>query len=148
MLAIIAVACFYAFLHRKEIIAFIHQLLGYGRAKEATEASVLANEVQPVVRDAFRTLADPFTVRGLSREQIVTQLFQALEAWGYDKRIERGEEETPDEYVKRIGKRFPEQVDHFKLIGFLYSRIAYARGKVNDHELKPLEAIWKWLEIN
>lgn len=148
MLAIIAVACFYAFLHRREIMAFIQQLLGYGRARESAEAPANTNAAQPVVRDAFQSLVDPFTLRGLSREQIVTQLFQALEAWGYDKRIERGEEETPDEYVKRIGRRFPEQSEAFKLLGFLYSRIAYARGKVNDSELRPLQPLWKWLIAN
>jgi hypothetical protein len=148
MLAIIAVACFYAFLHRKEIMAFIQQLLGYGRVRESAEAPAIANAVQPVVRDAFQSLVDPFALRGLSREQIVTQLFQALEAWGYDKRIERGEEETPDEYVKRIGKRFPEQSETFKRLGFLYSRIAYARGKVNEVELRPLQSMWKWLVTN
>ncbi|MCU0711171.1 MAG: DUF4129 domain-containing protein [Pirellula sp.] len=148
MLAIIAVACFYVFLHRKEIMAFIQHLLGYGRAKAAPEGSAMAPTAQVVVRDEFRTLVDPFLLRGLTREQIVTQLFHALEAWGHDKRIERGEEETPDEYVRRMGKRFPDQLDNLRLLGFLYSRIAYARGRVNEQELKPLRALWEWLVIN
>lgn len=148
MLAIIAVACFYAFLHRKAIMAFISNLLGYGKTVEVAPVSSLSTAAQPVVRDEFRTLADPFSVRGLSREQIVTKLFQALEAWGFDKRIERGDEETPDEYVKRIGKRFPEQLDNLRLLGFLYSRIAYARGKVNDNEIKPLRSLWDWLVVH
>ncbi len=82
MLAIIAVACFYAFLHRREIMAFYSTIARYGRARESAEAPANTNAAQPVVRDVFQSLVDPFTLRGLSREQIVTQLFQALEAWG------------------------------------------------------------------
>ncbi len=68
---------------------------------------------------------------------------------GFDKRIERGDEETPDEYVKRIGKRFPEQLDNLRLLGFLYSRIAYARvANVNDNEIKPLRSLWDWLVVH
>ena len=145
MLAIVAVACFYAYLHRKEIIAFINRWLGYGRREESRTIQPTDTLTASTIPPLFSTLDNPFAVRGLSREQMVTKLFQALETWGFEKRIKREDEETPDEYVKRIGKRFPEQHDNLKRLGFLYSRIAYARGRVSEAEVKGLQPLWSWL---
>ncbi|XZE20965.1 DUF4129 domain-containing protein [Pirellulaceae bacterium SH449] len=148
VLAILAVACFYGWLHRKEIMEFIRRLLGLNRQREASTTAISTKSEVVENRDTFSTLANPFSSRGLSREQIVTQMFQAIQAWGHDKRIDRGDEETPDEYVKRLGKRFPEQWETLRTLGFLYSRIAYARGRVSDREVQPLQSLWGWLSAN
>lgn len=148
VLAILAVASLYGWLHRRELIEFIRRLLGLNRQQEAGTAAISIKSEVVENRNTFSTLSNPFSRRGLSREQIVLQMFQALQAWGHDNRIERGDEETPDEYVRRLGKRFPEQWETLRALGFLYSRIAYARGRVSDHEVQPLQSLWSWLHAN
>lgn len=148
VLAILAIACFYGWLHRRELADWIRRLLGLNRQRESVAESISTSSEEAEHRDTFSALSNPFSNRGLSREQIVTQLFQSLQAWGHDKRIERGDEETPDEYVKRLGKRFPEQWETLRALGFLYSRIAYARGRVSDREVQPLQSLWSWLNAN
>jgi hypothetical protein len=92
----------------------------------------------------FSSLRDPFTNRH-SNEEVVRQMFYALEVWGNEQRIVRNEEDTPDEYVHRIGRRFPEQQSNLIRLGHLYSRIAYARRSVTAQELHPLPELWIWL---
>lgn len=54
-------------------------------------------------------------------------------------------EQTPDQYVRRLGRRYPEQMQNLMSPGFAYGRIAYARGKVATQELAPLQELRQWL---
>jgi hypothetical protein len=66
-------------------------------------------------------------------------------SWGYEHRVECRDDETPEEYMRRLFRRFPEQQEMFTALGMHYNRIAYARGKVSHAELKPMADLWQWL---
>ena len=54
-------------------------------------------------------------------------------------------DETPEEFMRRLFRRFPEQQESFSAFGMLYNRIAYARGKVTSAEIKPMTELWQLL---
>ena len=94
----------------------------------------------------FHTFANPFAVgSGWSREQMVRHMYRAVMSWGYEHRVVRREDETPEEFIRRLFLRFPEQQELMSKLGMLYNRIAYARGAVSQAELKPMTELWQWL---
>ena len=94
----------------------------------------------------FSSFANPFqTASGWSREQIVRHMYLAVLSWGYERRVVRGEEETPEEFIRRLARRFPEQQESLSMLGRFYNRIAYARGTISAVEIKPMVELWQWL---
>ena len=97
----------------------------------------------------FGTFTDPFKAgTGMSNEQKVRYLYQALLSWGYEHKVVNRSEETPDEFVQRLGNRYSEQRETLRLLGSLYSRIAYARSKVGQSDIESLPSLWTWLSMH
>jgi hypothetical protein len=104
-------------------------------------ATLIENPYPP-----FDSFEDPFmSGNRWTREQIVRHMYRATLSWGYEHRVVRREDETPEEFVRRLARRFPEQQDSISLLGILYNRIAYARGTVAPDEIKPMAELWRWL---
>jgi len=144
VLVLLIIAVIFGIKYRKAIVDFFRNLLG--RTKE--DASVEVNQSKTETAELFPpflSFQNPFANRAMSTEQIVRQMFRALQSWGYERRVVRSVEETPDEYVRRLGKRYPEQMQNLVSLGSLYGRLAYARGKVASQELAPLQELWQWL---
>ncbi len=144
VLVLLIIAVIFGIKYRKAIVDFFRNLLGMTAADASTDVNqskVEAAELFP----PFLSFQNPFANRAMSTEQIVRQMFRALQSWGYERRVVRSVEETPDEYVRRLGKRYPEQMQNLVSLGSLYGRLAYARGKVASQELAPLQELWQWL---
>ena len=76
---------------------------------------------------------------------MVRHMYLAVLSWGYERRVIRSEEETPEEFIRRLARRFPEQQESLSMLGRFYNRIAYARGRISPVEIKPLVELWQWL---
>lgn len=111
-------------------------------ADAVVEGAVTLADLYP----PFSSFANPFAAGSdWSREQIVRHMYRAVMSWGYEHRVIRREDETPEEFVRRLARRFPEQQEHFSMLGIFYNRIAYARGSIRSSEIKPMAELWSWL---
>jgi hypothetical protein len=144
VLVLLIIAVIFGIKYRKAIVDFFRNLLGRTAADASTDGNQSKAETAELF-PPFLSFQNPFANRGMSTEQIVRQMFRALQSWGYERRVVRSVEETPDEYVRRLGKRYPEQMQNLVSLGSLYGRLAYARGKVASQELAPLQELWQWL---
>lgn len=154
MLILAIVAIVYGILYRAQLLAAIKSFQDwlsalFGRKKgalvqanrSAEDATMLEAPYPP-----FDTFENPFsTGNGWTREQVVRHMYRAMLSWGYEHRVVCREDETPEEFMRRLFRRFPEQQESFSMLGMLYNRIAYARGKVTSSELKPMTDLWQWL---
>jgi hypothetical protein len=144
VLVLLIVAVIFGIKYRKAIVDFFRNLLGRTAADASTDVNQSKVETAELF-PPFLSFQNPFANRAMSTEQIVRQMFRALQSWGYERRVIRSVEETPDEYVRRLGRRYPEQMQNLVSLGSLYGRLAYARGKVASQELAPLQELWQWL---
>ncbi len=154
MIALVIAAVVYSIIYRKELLVaykcfldWLGSLFG-GKKKlhvsnsQSIEEATLLEDLYP----PFRTFANPFANgNGWTREQVVRHMYRAMLSWGYEHRIVRREDETPEEFMRRLFRRFPEQQESLSMLGMLYNRIAYARGKISTAELKPMTELWQWL---
>ena len=155
MLLLGLVALFYGVKHRAELYAswvrFCDWLRSFGGRKTPRTDPLVQSETESP-REAFPpfgTFSDPFKAgTGMSNEQKVRYLYQALLSWGYEHKVVRRSEETPDEFVHRLGNRYADQREPLRLLGSLYSRIAYARSKVGHSDLESLAGLWSWLSMH
>ena len=154
MLILLIVAIVFGFKYRKELFQAFQSFRDwlsalFGRKKrslipadQVVEGAVTLGDLYP----PFSSFANPFTSgSGWSREQIVRHMYRAVMSWGYEHRVVRREDETPEEFVRRLARRFPEQQERFSMLGIFYNRIAYARGSIGSSEIKPMAELWSWL---
>jgi hypothetical protein len=152
LLALLLMVLVFGFLYRKELAAACAEfwrwwqgLLGRAPSRKATP---IEDDVPAWIEDPyppFRTFANPFVAgQNWTREQIVRHLYRACLSWGFEHRIVRRDDETPEEFMRRLAKRYPQQRDSITLLGNLYNRIAYARGKVAPDEIPALQNLWHW----
>jgi hypothetical protein len=144
VLVLLIIAVIFGIKYRKAIVDFFRNLLGRTAADASTDVNQNKAETAELF-PPFLSFQNPFANRAMSTEQIVRQMFRALQSWGHERRVVRSVEETPDEYVRRLGRRYPEQMQNLVSLGSLYGRLAYARGKVASQELAPLQELWQWL---
>lgn len=156
MLALLVVVTVFGWKNRQQIrqsvMEFLDWLSGFfGGGKKSAGAAVEPTEQDEIAIEdpfpPFRTFSDPFGAAAArwSREQVVQHMYRAILSWGYERKIMRRDEETPDEYLRRLAKRFSAQQDALIKLGSLYSRIAYSRGSVRTEEMQPLADLWRWL---
>ena len=69
--------------------------------------------------------------------------FQAFEAWGREHGIERGEEETPLEYVARCRKLLGKQATVPARVIDAYNRAVYGNSPPNNEDMQNLEKLWQ-----
>ena len=154
MLILLIVSIVLGMKYRKELAESIKRFGDwlralFGRKSKSMNPLDQADEGTSTIADLyppFHTFANPFAVgSGWSREQMVRHMYRAVMSWGYEHRVVRREDETPEEFIRRLFLRFPEQQELMSKLGMLYNRIAYARGAVSQAELKPMTELWQWL---
>jgi len=155
MLLLGLIALVYGLKHRTELYAawvrFYEWLASFWgrRPSHSGPAEPIPIEMQVDSFPPFRTFSDPFKAgNGMSNEQKVRYLYQSLLSWGNEHKVINRSEETPDEYVRRIGNRYADQREPFRLLGSLYSRIAYAKSNIAKNDIDSLENLWSWLSKN
>lgn len=101
-------------------------------------------EADPLVR--FSQLQDPFEIHRHDPNAIVRSLFQAVSIWGREHRVARGEDETPDEYSRRLGRKYAEIAEPLTQLGLMVSRLAYANKSIQSRDALSLQSLWVWLK--
>lgn len=97
----------------------------------------------------FASFANPFDV-GLDRQftpdDLVLYSFEALEAWGYEQGLGRSPNETPTEFVRRVGASRPGLAADSARLATYFVAITYGRRSLKPEVLPQLRRFWHALE--
>ncbi len=119
------------------------------RSEDATASEATSMEVpsEPVILKPFNEFANPFskTTSGWNATKVVRHTFEAIEAWGRERQLSRSAQETPEEYLYRLIKAYPDQTESLHRLVNLYNRLAYANATADVNEVKRLSTLWDWL---
>jgi hypothetical protein len=94
----------------------------------------------------FSELEDPFKRHRDDPDAIVRALFHAVSIWGCEHRVARCEDETPDEYSRRLGRKYSEVAEPLTQLGLMVSRLAYAKKSISIHDAQSLRSLWDWMK--
>ncbi|GAB6166388.1 DUF4129 domain-containing protein [Thermostilla marina] len=119
-----------------------------GAGDVATEESAEARRRR--TQTPFSAYGDPFAddVLLASRDRMAAYLFAALESWGTGHGCPRAQGETPKEYARRLGGRFPQIEQELKTIGHVYSLVVYTHHEdipPDKTERESFERLWRYL---
>jgi len=146
LIAILAlVALVFGAKYLRQWLAWFHRD-GSG-AFEPTEldSSVPIQANQPI---RFSELEDPFKLHRNEPDEIIRSLFHAVSVWGKEHRVARAEDETPDEYSRRLGRKYSEISESLTHLGLMVSRLAYAKKSVKPSDANSLQPLWEWLRAH
>lgn len=146
-----AIGLLYLFLrHARAIMAaigrFIQDLLSFFQKEPAERAAEEeAASSDPVkIRKPFAAYRNPFGGKSMNDVDLVRHSFLALEAWAHENGIERSEDETPQEFAQRIGRKFPRLGSPSQYLIQLYDRLAY-RGRLPSLQVEKIRNLWALL---
>jgi hypothetical protein len=131
-----------------DLAAYWRGLFGV-RSADSPASKVASNEepLSLVRQKIFTDFENPFSRKASrwSPQRILLHFFEALEAWGLERRMARSAEETPEEYLRRLASKFPDQAESLHRFTQLYNRTAYANTSADPNEVKRLASLWEWL---
>jgi hypothetical protein len=97
----------------------------------------------------FASFANPFDDgldQRISPNDLVIYSFEALEAWAFEHNLARSPNETPTEFVRRIGQAHADLLpDTSRLVGYFVT-IFYGQRGFNEDVLPPIRQFWQVLK--
>lgn len=150
------VAGYWIWRARLQVMAAIHELLaawrefwerlfGHGVRESDSPAVDEAPSEPPRPLSMF---ADPFATGEASRmspAELVRYTFAALEAWARENHCAREPEETPHEFVRKVGELVTPLSREAWILADLYCRVAYAPERLSAVTARPIEQLWQHL---
>jgi hypothetical protein len=123
----------------------------FGSAKKESESSrEEQEESEPVVRlQPFASYPNPFhdgRAEEMSPNDLIRYSFEALQAWAYERDLERHPKETPLEFAARLVEEVPGLEAEAQRLAGLYARVAYARARFGDASKGPIKQFWERLQ--
>ncbi len=115
---------------------------------QSIEATVSRKPASLSILKSFSDFANPFSSRSAdwNAGKIVRHTFEAIEVWGRERKLSRSDQETPEEFLRRLAACYPDQAESLLRLMQLYNRLAYANAPVDSNEVKRLSTLWDWLE--
>jgi hypothetical protein len=77
---------------------------------------------------------------------LVRYSFAALDAWASEHDLARQEEETPREFVERLGVEVPDLADASRQLSTHYANLAYGRRHAPESARAQIEQLWLGLD--
>ena len=145
------VTLFYGIRYRQQIMLalrdFFQRWLGWfsGGPNEDTGPDTPSPSEPTIQQVLFSSFPDPFRESPSDPNKIVRRLFVATVAWASEHRVRRRDDETPEEFLRRLGRKYSEIQDPLLQLGMLYSRLAYAQKSVPMNDARSLRPMWDWL---
>jgi Ca2+/Na+ antiporter len=155
ILGLLLVIVIYALRHPDEVATMWLELLNFfrtlfGGSRQSQESSEKAPSTKPVpapqVFPAFASFADPFRTSSVRWKSIdlMRHTFDALQAWARETDMPRTDQETPEEFLRRLARKYPSDAGLLTSFAQLYNRSAYASQK--QAEVAPVKSIWEWMQ--
>lgn len=118
---------------------------GESTVVEAAEEETSARR-QPVPFSAFHNPFMDGSDGRQSPEELVRYSFEALEAWAWERGLERQSDATPLEFADRIALEIPTLASAGRHLAALYARAAYGQGTLPASCLGAVRQFWQRLE--
>ena len=149
---LVGVVVYYVTHHREELRKLWQEFLAWwnglwGVAQDDLLPESLAAGKSMPRRLPFSSFANPFRRNNKTElAELVRYTFEAMEAWGAERGLERKAEMTAEEYVKNIVPLLPKCKDD--LLGFsnAFVRLAYAGSRPVSLDPAILQRIWQSME--
>jgi hypothetical protein len=112
----------------RDLLAFLQRL--FGRESPEQPAAGWPEEASAGPPRPFADYPDPFLTGLADRwpaERLVRYSFDALQSWAWERNLARRPQETPLEFVQRVGVAVPELAAPARRLGELYARVCFAR---------------------
>lgn len=151
---LLCIVIYYALTHRDELRKLLADLRAWwnrlwGIAEDDSLPADLRDEAQSAAqRRRFSSFANPFNRRGGFKDmpELIRYTFAALEAWGAERGVVREEEQTAEEYLKRLVTQLPRCQEELFALATAYGRLAYAGGRNISLEPAAVQKIWTVME--
>jgi hypothetical protein len=139
--ALLVIVAVYVYLYRE---AWLEWLRGWMAARDGTDADspAVASSRTPVSSSRpFSSFVNP--IGKADAGQVVVITFQALEAWGREQGCERANDETPNEYMRRLVTQFPPLKQSALRVVDAYNRVAYGRDVARREDVSAASSVWQ-----
>jgi len=157
-LLLLLVIAFLVLRYRDELALIFKDLAAWWRGLfgvQVEETKPIENTLQAtaaprVSRKSFEDYVNPFSTNGAgwNAAKIIRHTFEAIEAWGRERQLSRSDQETPEEFLRRLATKFPDQSESILRLTQLYNRLAYANTPVDANDVKRLSGLWNWLNAS
>ncbi len=127
---------------------FRQWLSWFGQIQQEESVSTPSTVTDSTPSLRFCEIENPFRAHRNDPDAIVRSLFQAVSIWGKEHRVARSEDETPDEYSRRLGRKYSEIAESLTSLGMMVSRMAYAKKSIPRQDAMSLESLWEWLKAH
>lgn len=140
-LALLVIVGVYVYLYRDAWLAWLHGwLTGRDSIDPVTPLRRKQKADGPTARP-FSSFINP--IGTAEAGQVVVVTFQALEAWGREQGVRRGDDETPSEYVRRLVAQFPTLKQPAWRVVDAYNRVVYGRTQPNRADVTAASSVWQ-----
>lgn len=141
IVVLLAIIVFYVYRYHAAWLAWLHGwLTGRDDIQPATPQRPKRKLSGPSARP-FSSFTNP--VGTAEAGQVVVVTFQALEAWGREQGVQRGNDETPSEYVRRLAAQFPALQQPAWRVVDAYNRVVYGRTAANRTDVNAASSVWQ-----
>ncbi|WP_153558242.1 DUF4129 domain-containing protein [Roseimaritima sediminicola] len=146
-LFLVAVIAWFVIRNRAALIAAWQAFLASWKRWQKDLGVAEEDDAAPVAERTYRSFASFRNPTGTSadgRQQIVIS-FAALEAWAREAGEARRDDETPSEFLRRLGRAHPPQAGHLQRLAAAYNRVVYGRRNVAAEDLQAARSLWQWM---
>lgn len=143
MLVLAAIVLVFLWRYRDAIMRWWEDLFSREPAKPpaaSAEDGAAAAAVSPP--RPFASFRNPIGTEADARRAVVVT-FQAFEAWSREHGWQRGKEETPSEFIRRVARSVPEMSTVTTQLVDAYNRIVYGRGQATETDLNAASQLWQ-----
>jgi len=141
MIALLAIIAAYVYLNRDRLMAWYRNLFGGGAEDDIDAPSVTRQNAPEINRRPFSSFANP--VGTAEAGEVVVVTFQALEAWGREQGVPRNDDETPNEFARRLTTQFPNLRRSAPQVVDAYNRVVYGRAIANTDDVTAASSVWQ-----
>lgn len=151
-IVLLAVVIYWLWTHGEQVREFFRQLaamwaelLAWLSGKRRPAEGETADAAAGPTHRPFSAYPDPFLTGHADEwpiEQLVRYSFEALEAWAQENGCPRTPEQTPHEFAEQIAAQVPSLAREARRLAGLYSRVAYARGRLPAANVELLRTFW------
>ena len=112
--------------------------------QESSEAYIDLENQLP--KRPFSSYTNPIGVEKDAR-RIVVVTYQAFDAWARETGYERRRDETPGEFLLRIGGQIPSEAPSANRVVAAYNRVVYGGGSATPQDVSAAQQLWQQMQL-